>query len=99
LFGNLKYAILESLQKKNIAVSKALPPYVQSEDGEIIEQVKPYSMQTRIRIYSLLRAVEYVIEQKIPGDFVEFGVWRGGDNGDSFEARENGNKRSVLATV
>ena len=51
---------------------------MQSEDREIIEQVKPYSMQTRIRIYSLLRAVEYVIEQKIPGDFVECGVWRGG---------------------
>jgi hypothetical protein len=29
-------------------------------------------------LVSLIRAVEYVVQQKIPGDFVECGVWRGG---------------------
>ena len=28
--------------------------------------------------YSLYKAVQYVVKNKIPGDFVECGVWRGG---------------------
>jgi len=30
------------------------------------------------RLYALYKAVEYVSARKIPGDFVECGVWRGG---------------------
>jgi hypothetical protein len=75
---NLKYGILEQLQKRNIAVTKALPSYVSVADREIVNRVKPFSMQTRVRLYALIRAVEYVIAHRIPGDFVECGVWRGG---------------------
>ena len=30
------------------------------------------------RMYALYKAVEYVVEANIPGDFAECGVWRGG---------------------
>jgi O-methyltransferase len=30
------------------------------------------------RLYALYKAVEYVVTARIPGDFVECGVWRGG---------------------
>ncbi len=30
------------------------------------------------RIFALVKAVEYIVEAGIPGDFVECGVWRGG---------------------
>jgi len=41
-------------------------------------KVKPYTMTTPERIASLCNAVNYLVENKIEGDFVECGVWRGG---------------------
>jgi hypothetical protein len=35
-------------------------------------------MTSRERMYALYKAVEYIIDEDIPGDFVECGVWRGG---------------------
>ena len=35
-------------------------------------------MTTPSRVYALTRAVEYVIAGRIPGSFVECGVWKGG---------------------
>ena len=32
------------------------------------------------RMYALYKGVEYVVNSKIPGDFVECGVWRGGSS-------------------
>lgn len=29
-------------------------------------------------MYALYKAAEYIVKAKIPGDFVECGVWRGG---------------------
>ncbi len=48
---------------------------------KIIDQFAPYTMTVLRGIepsYSLYKAVQYVIKNKIPGDFVECGVWRGG---------------------
>ena len=39
---------------------------------------KPFTMTSVERGYALYKATEYVVKQKIPGDFVECGVWRGG---------------------
>jgi O-methyltransferase len=46
--------------------------------NEIIAHVQPYTMTTPERIASLCHAVEYVAQNKIPGDIVECGVWMGG---------------------
>lgn len=35
-------------------------------------------MTSKEKIFALRKAVEYVIRSKLPGDFVECGVWRGG---------------------
>ena len=45
---------------------------------EIYDNVKVYTMTSPQRLYSLFKSVEYVLINKIPGDFVECGVWRGG---------------------
>ena len=45
---------------------------------EVIARVKPYTMTSPERIASLVNACEYVIKNKVQGDFVECGVWRGG---------------------
>jgi hypothetical protein len=47
-------------------------------DIAIMERVLPYTMTSPERLLSTVQAVRYVTENRIPGDFVECGVWRGG---------------------
>lgn len=47
-------------------------------DLQLIEKVQAFTMTSPERIYALVRAVEHIIRNDIPGDFVECGVWRGG---------------------
>lgn len=54
------------------------PPDFSEEEINIIEQVKEFTMTTNERLVSLIRAVEYIHANAIPGDIVECGVWRGG---------------------
>lgn len=44
----------------------------------IIEKVRPYTMTSPERLYGLIESVKYVVQQNIPGTFVECGVWKGG---------------------
>ena len=45
---------------------------------EIYNQCKEFTMTSIERMYALYKSVRYIINSKIPGDFVECGVWRGG---------------------
>jgi O-methyltransferase len=45
---------------------------------DIYQQIKPFTMTTVEKVLALIRAVQYVIRNRIAGDFVECGVWRGG---------------------
>jgi len=45
---------------------------------KVYRRSKPYTMTSKERMYALYKAVVYVVESKIPGDFVECGVWKGG---------------------
>ena len=47
---------------------------------ELYRQCQPYTMTSIERMYALYKAVEYVVQNKIPGDFVECGVWKGGSS-------------------
>jgi O-methyltransferase len=44
----------------------------------IYRKCKKYTMTSKERMYALYKATEYVVNSKIPGDFVECGVWKGG---------------------
>jgi hypothetical protein len=46
---------------------------------EILDLVRPFTMTSTERIVASMLAVRHVVEQKIPGDLVECGVWRGGN--------------------
>jgi O-methyltransferase len=46
--------------------------------ASLLEQVKPYTMTSAERIYALYEATRYVCHNRIPGEIVECGVWRGG---------------------
>src|SRR5258706_575632 len=47
---------------------------------KIYKLCKPYTMTTIERMYALYCSVNYIINNKIPGSFVECGVWRGGSS-------------------
>ena len=46
----------------------------------IYDRVKDYTLTSGHRLYSLYNAVRYLDEQKIRGDFVECGVYKGGSS-------------------
>ena len=45
---------------------------------KIFEEYSEYTYTSKEKMFALYKAVQYVIDAKIPGDFVECGVWRGG---------------------
>jgi O-methyltransferase len=47
----------------------------------IVDKIAPYTMTVADGlepVYALFQAVKYIVQNKIPGDMVECGVWRGG---------------------
>ena len=59
-------------------VVNGLPADFDKDVVDTYHKVKPYTMTTPERIASLCNAVKYLTANKIEGDFVECGVWRGG---------------------
>ncbi|MCH9816420.1 MAG: TylF/MycF family methyltransferase, partial [Actinomycetia bacterium] len=55
-----------------------LYPEASQRHRDVIAAVLPYTMTPPTRVWNLLNAVDYVIDQDIPGAMVECGVWRGG---------------------
>lgn len=49
-----------------------------SEFWEIFNLCKPYTMTGVERMYALFSSIKYILANRIPGSFVECGVWRGG---------------------
>lgn len=60
--------------KLSPAYPRNLPPEFKAE----VDECQPFTMTSVERMFALWRAVRYVVEAKIPGAFVEAGVWRGG---------------------
>jgi O-methyltransferase len=54
------------------------PADISSTFVEIYKKVRPYTMTSPERIFSLCEAVKYVQNNNIEGDIVECGVWKGG---------------------
>jgi O-methyltransferase len=47
-------------------------------DRELIERALPYTMTGVPRLHALVIAVRHLVRARVPGAFVECGVWRGG---------------------
>ena len=47
-------------------------------DIDIIKKVQPFTRTSSERIYALSNAIRYIVNNQIPGDIVECGVWKGG---------------------
>ena len=57
---------------------EGLLPDASSAEIDLILETQPTTMTSPERIVGLIRAIDYVSKQNIPGDIVECGVWRGG---------------------
>ena len=55
-----------------------LPPDFDEDTIDIIRTVRPYTMTSVERLFSLIQAVKYVVQANISGSIVECGVWQGG---------------------
>lgn len=54
------------------------PPDITDDFVAVYKMVRPFTMTSSARIFSLCEAVKYLQENNIQGDVVECGVWRGG---------------------
>ena len=50
-----------------------------SEENQIITKCLKYSMTNKMRMWTLISSINYVLNKNIQGDFVECGVWKGGN--------------------
>ena len=69
--------------RKLLPDSTTTPAWPEDFSDELIalcRTVAPYTMTSRERVATLVRAVDYVVAQAIPGDFVECGVAAGGSS-------------------
>lgn len=57
-----------------------LPKDFNKRFKDIYEKTKAYTMTSPERMYSLYQAIIYIIQNKIEGDIVECGVWKGGSS-------------------
>jgi hypothetical protein len=48
------------------------------DELSMLRRVEPFTMTSRQRVVGLIDAVKYVHANRVPGAFVECGVWRGG---------------------
>jgi O-methyltransferase len=88
MLAKTKYFIKEVIAKLGyqiLPVPKTTPKEIFPKDLEekfrkLCERCAPYTMTSIERMYALYQAVNYLIRAKIPGDFVECGVWRGGSS-------------------
>jgi O-methyltransferase len=52
--------------------------HLDAETREILRAVRPRTMTAREKVFALVCATRYAVDQRIPGTIVECGVWRGG---------------------
>ncbi len=62
-------------KSKNDRAIEEITPY----ENKLINKCLKYSMTTKVRMWSLLNSINYIYNNNIQGDFVECGVWRGGN--------------------
>jgi O-methyltransferase len=54
------------------------PPDFTTDVTDTFRLVRDFTMTPPENVYSLIKAVEYVVKNDIPGEIVECGVWKGG---------------------
>jgi len=80
----MKKLILRIIKRFGYKVQKInsveIFPDMEDDFFKLAKKCKPFTMTSTERLYSLYKSVEYSIKNKINGDYVECGVWKGGSS-------------------
>lgn len=68
----------EGLVSRLRTALREVPADTPAADREILDAVRPYTRTSVARLLAQIDAVRYISRNRIPGDIVECGVWRGG---------------------
>ena len=81
MINTLKLDFLKKLLIRFKKNSKENPFVAEMTEDEnlLLEKCLKYSMTSKIRMWMLLNSINHVYNNKIEGDFVECGVWKGGN--------------------
>jgi O-methyltransferase len=80
-FGPLKSMRAWIKRRRNTsrrALEKIIPE-ISAGEAALMRRYAPFTMTSIERQWALIKAVEYLNDNNIAGDFVECGVWRGGN--------------------
>jgi O-methyltransferase len=72
------YRVVKADQPKKKRKPAPFPRFYDEESRSVIRAVRPWTMTSREKLFALIVAVRYVVDQAIEGEIVECGVWRGG---------------------
>lgn len=65
-------------------------------ERKIIKTCLPFTMTGKLRLISLIRAIDYLNQNAIEGDIVECGVWKGGSiMAAAYKSKESSNLRDI----
>jgi O-methyltransferase len=77
----LKLAAKSLFSRVGLEIRPSTPiPEASQADLTMMAEVKPFTMTSVERLWSTLISARYASRNKIPGAFVECGVWRGGQS-------------------
>mgnify|MGYP001364381175 CR=1 FL=1 len=81
MINSIKKILIKALDNFNLVIINKNQRIIElsNQDEKLIDLVANFSMTPKIRIYNLLQALRYVKQKSIEGDFVECGVWKGGN--------------------
>jgi len=65
------------IKKKNFWENNI--PEIDEENKKLIESVGEYTMTPLIRRWALIKSLHYINKNKLTGDIVECGIWKGGN--------------------
>jgi O-methyltransferase len=77
-FEAFGYEIIPLRSPGSAGAPRCLPGDFGEEERKTIEAVRPFTMTSPERLFALIHAVRYLARQRIPGNIVECGVWKGG---------------------
>lgn len=78
LVESFGYTIQRKTEPEVVPPVPEFPIDFTAQEQEICRSVKDCTMTSKERLVSLIRAVQYIVRNRVPGAFVECGVWRGG---------------------
>ena len=77
---SVKRRVRNTLSKRGLTLHREMGADFSQATVDTINTVRPYTMTTVARIEAVCSATEYIVRNKIPGAFVESGVWMGGSS-------------------